>query len=89
MCQIGKKKGAKVIAIAGSDEKCQWLEKDLGVDKALNYKSPSFYDDFKKEVGYLDVFFDNVGGEVLETTLEYAAQQARFIVRLFHSSPKR
>ena len=60
VCQIGKKKGAKVIAIAGSDEKCQWLEKDLGVDKALNYKSPSFYDDFKKEVGYLDVFFDTL-----------------------------
>ncbi|KAG8917893.1 hypothetical protein FRC00_013091 [Tulasnella sp. 408] len=59
VCQIAKLKGAKVIAIAGSDDKCKWLETDLGVDKALNYKSPSFRDDFKKNVGYLDVYFDN------------------------------
>ena len=80
MCQIGKKKGAKVIAIAGSDEKCQWLEKDLGVDKALNYKSPSFYDDFKKEVGYLDVFFDNVGGDILNFALTRLNQRARIVL---------
>jgi hypothetical protein len=61
-CQLGKRGGAKVIAIAGSQDKCEWLEKELGVDKALNYKSPGFYEDFRK-VGYLDVFFDNVGGE--------------------------
>ena len=80
VCQIGKKKGAKVIAIAGSDEKCQWLEKDLGVDKALNYKSPSFYDDFKKEVGYLDVFFDNVGGDILNFALTRLNQRARIVL---------
>lgn len=54
--------GAKVYAIAGSDDKCAWLEKELGVDKAFNYKSKSFYTDFKT-IGYLDVYFDNVGGE--------------------------
>lgn len=53
VCQIAKIKGAKVIAIAGSEDKCKWLETDLGVDKALNYKSPSFKEDFKKNVGYL------------------------------------
>jgi NADPH-dependent curcumin reductase CurA len=51
--------GAKVIAIAGADDKCKWLEEDLGVDKALNYKSPTFAKDFKESVGYLDVYFDN------------------------------
>lgn len=51
-----------MYAIAGSDEKCRWLEKELGVLKAFNYKSPSFYNDLKKDVGYLDVYFDNVGG---------------------------
>ncbi|TBU33325.1 alcohol dehydrogenase [Dichomitus squalens] len=80
VCQIGKKKGAKVVAIAGSEEKCQWLEKDLGVDKALNYKSPSFYDDFKKEVGYLDVFFDNVGGDILNFALTRLNQKARIVL---------
>jgi NADPH-dependent curcumin reductase CurA len=60
-CQLGKQAGAKVIAIAGSNEKCAWLEKELGVHKALNYKSETFYKEWKAE-GYFDVFFDNVGG---------------------------
>lgn len=63
-CQLGKAIGAKVYAIAGSDDKCAWLEKELGVDKAFNYKSKSFYKDLKT-IGYLDVYFDNVGGEPL------------------------
>lgn len=53
MCQLAKIKGAKVIAIAGSDDKCQWLEGELGVDKAINYKSSTFVEDFKTHVGYL------------------------------------
>lgn len=61
-CQLGKAAGAKVYAIAGSDDKCRWLEKELGVIKAFNYKSPNFYNDLKKDVGYLDIYFDNVGG---------------------------
>jgi len=61
-CQLGKAAGAKVYAIAGSDDKCRWLEKELGVDRAFNYKSRNFYTDVK-QVGYLDVYFDNVGGE--------------------------
>lgn len=60
VCQLGKRAGAKVIAIAGADDKCEWLENELGVDKALNYKSKTFYQDWKA-LGYLDVYFDNVG----------------------------
>lgn len=59
VCQLGKIRGARVIALAGSDDKVAWLENELGVDKALNYKSPSFVNDFKENVGYLDVYFDN------------------------------
>ncbi|EIM90773.1 alcohol dehydrogenase [Stereum hirsutum FP-91666 SS1] len=77
VCQMGKRKGAKVIAIAGSAEKCEWLEKDLGVDKAINYKSPTFFDDFKKHVGFLDVFFDNVGGDILNFALTRLNKGAR------------
>jgi Zinc-binding dehydrogenase len=62
-CQLGKRAGAKVYAIAGSPGKCEWLEKEIGVDKAFNYKSPTFRQEFKK-IGYLDVYFDNVGGTV-------------------------
>lgn len=61
-CQLGKRAGAKVYALAGSKEKCEWLEKEVGVDKALNYKSENFKQEFK-DIGYLDVFFDNVGGQ--------------------------
>jgi len=41
------------------------LEQEIGVEKALDYKSPNFFNDVKKHVGYLDVYFDNVGGESL------------------------
>jgi len=75
-CQLGKAIGAKVYAIAGSDEKCAWLEKELGVDKAFNYKSKSFYTDLKT-IGYLDVYFDNVGGETLDFLLTRLNKGAR------------
>jgi len=78
-CQLGKKAGAKVIAIAGSDEKCAWLEKELGVDKALNYKNKAFYDDWKS-LGYLDVYFDNVGGDILDFALNRLNKGARIVL---------
>ncbi|KAI8980222.1 alcohol dehydrogenase [Trametes punicea] len=80
VCQIGKKKGAKVYAIAGSPEKCAWLEQELGVDKAFNYKSPTFFEDFRKTVGYLDLFFDNVGGDILNFMLTRLNPRARIIL---------
>ncbi|KAI0833528.1 alcohol dehydrogenase [Trametes gibbosa] len=80
VCQIGKKKGAKVYAIAGSQDKVEWLEKDLGVDKAFNYKSPTFHAEFRKAVGYLDVYFDNVGGEMLDFMLSQLNQKARIVL---------
>jgi hypothetical protein len=80
VCQIGKIVGAKVIAIAGSDDKCQWLEQEVGVDKALNYKSPDFVKDFKQSVGYLDVYFDNVGGEILDLCLSRLNKNARIVM---------
>ncbi|KAG7089571.1 hypothetical protein E1B28_011241 [Marasmius oreades] len=75
-CQLGKRTGAKVFAIAGSQAKCDWLEKELGVDRAFNYKSPTFKEDFK-ELGYLDVYFDNVGGEILDMCLGRLNRGAR------------
>ena len=80
VCQLGKKVGAKVIAIAGSREKCDWLEKDIGVDKALNYKSSTFKKDFIDAVGYLDVYFDNVGGDILNLALTRLKIGARIVM---------
>jgi len=77
VCQIGKIRGAKVIGIAGTDEKCRWLREEIKVDAALNYKSATFHDEFKDAVGYLDVFFDNVGGEILDFALTRLNKGAR------------
>jgi hypothetical protein len=80
VCQLGKRAGARVVALAGSDDKCTWLENELGVDKALNYKSETFRKDFKDAVGYLDVFFDNVGGEILDMALKNLNKKARIVL---------
>jgi hypothetical protein len=79
VCQLGKAAGAKVYAIAGSQDKCSWLEKELGVDKAFSYKSPSFRNDIKK-MGYLDVFFDNVGGDILDLMMTRLNKGARIVL---------
>ena len=77
VCQIGKLYGARVIGIAGTDEKCKWLRDELKIDATLNYKSASFHEDFKNVVGYLDVFFDNVGGSILDFALTRLNRGAR------------
>lgn len=80
VCQLGKRVGAKVVALSGSDDKCAWLEKELGVDVALNYKRDTFREDLKNAVGYLDVFFDNVGGEILDMGLKRLNKGARIVL---------
>jgi len=61
--QIAKIKGCKVIGFAGSDKKCEWLTKDLGFDKAYNYKTTDVDEVLKEGApNGVDCFFDNVGG---------------------------
>jgi NADPH-dependent curcumin reductase CurA len=80
VCQIAKLKGAKVLGLAGSDDKVQWL-KELGCDDALNYKDPAFATKFKESTkDLIDVFFDNVGGEILELALSRAKIHSRFVM---------
>jgi NADPH-dependent curcumin reductase CurA len=80
VCQIAKLKGAKVLGIAGSDDKVQWL-KELGCDEALNYKDGKFAENFKAATkDLIDVFFDNVGGQVLELALSRAKPHSRFVI---------
>ena len=78
-CILAKDQGAKVYATAGSDEKCRWLEEEVGVAKAFNYKKPTFQEDFIREAGTFDVFFDNVGGEVLDFFLTRMNLHARVL----------
>merc|ERR1719270_2147519 len=61
--QIAKIKGCKVIGFAGSDQKCEWLTKELGFDKAYNYKTTDVDEVLKEGApNGVDCFFDNVGG---------------------------
>jgi NADPH-dependent curcumin reductase CurA len=62
--------GAKrVIGIAGGEKKCRWVE-SLGADICVDYKSPSFKEDLIKATdGFVEVYFDNVGGEILDLML--------------------
>lgn len=80
VCQLAKLKGAKVLGIAGSDDKVEWL-KELGCDDALNYKDANFARNFKASTAdQIDVFFDNVGGEILELAISRAKFHARFVI---------
>jgi len=68
--QIGKIHGCRVVGIAGSDEKCAWITKELGFAAAVNYKHP----DWKKHLAEatpkgIDINFENVGGEVMQEVL--------------------
>lgn len=80
--QIAKIKGAKrVVGLAGSKDKCEFLVRELGFDAAINYKD----DDWRKQLKdatpeYINVFFDNVGGEILDACLARAAREARFVI---------
>lgn len=79
VCQLALASGAKVYAIAGSPDKCAYLEKDIGVQRAFNYKSPTFRKEFK-EIGFIDAYFDNVGGEILDLVLWRLQKNARIAV---------
>ncbi|KAI4181158.1 MAG: hypothetical protein LQ348_005068 [Seirophora lacunosa] len=79
--QIAKIKGATVLGIAGSDDKVRWLRDELGFDDALNYKDQDFPKKFKDATkDLINVFFDNVGGEVLDLALSRAKPHARFVI---------
>lgn len=63
--QIAKIKGCRVIGFAGTDDKVEWLEKELGFDKAYNYKTTDILEAIKESApDGVDCYFDNVGGEM-------------------------
>lgn len=79
--QIAKLHGARVIGIAGSDEKCAWLVDELGLDGAINHRSENVSARLKELCPQrVDVFFDNVGGEVLDAVLSRLAMHARVVL---------
>lgn len=85
VCQLAKEDGLKVVASAGSEDKVEFLRKELGVDVAFNYKTQDL-DQVLKEHGPIDVFWDSVGGETLERVINHMNTWGRIIVRSSLSS---
>lgn len=79
--QIAKILGCRVIGFAGSDDKCEWLVKELGFDYAGNYKTTNLAE-FLKEAAPkgVDCYFDNVGGEISSTVMSQMNNYGRIAV---------
>ena len=78
--QIAKLKGCHVIGIAGGKEKCDWL-KGVGADEVIDYKNSDIHQELPKVAkNGIDVYFDNVGGETLETVLSLINVNARILL---------
>jgi NADPH-dependent curcumin reductase CurA len=77
--QIARIKGAaKVVGLTGSDDKCAWLTNKLGFDAAVNYRTGNLDEQLTELFPEgIDVFFDNVGGEILDCALQHLAMHAR------------
>ena len=79
--QIAKIKGCRVIGIAGGKEKCTWLKEEGGFDDVIDYKN----ENVNERIGVIcpekvDVFFDNVGGDILEAALNHINLKARVVL---------
>ena len=79
--QIAKIKGCKVIGIAGGKEKCDYVINELGFDGCIDYKNESVKRGIKRECpNGIDVYFDNVGGEILDSALVFLRMGARIVI---------
>lgn len=79
--QIARIQGCRVVGIAGGAAKCRWLVEDLGFDAAIDYKAGDVRAQLKAATpDGVDVFFDNVGGEILEQVLGRLARGARIVI---------
>jgi NADPH-dependent curcumin reductase CurA len=81
VCQIAKLKGCYVVGSTGSDEKCTWLKKELGVDETINYRSGSLSLSLRKAFpDGIDFFFDNVGGDHFTAALDNMANHGHILI---------
>lgn len=79
--QIGKIKGCRVVGIAGGPDKCKWITEELGFDAAIDYKSENVAAKLKEYCPKgIDVYFDNVGGKILDAVLGQINDYARVAV---------
>ena len=79
--QVGKHKGCRVVGIAGGKEKCDFVVNELGFDACIDYKNGLLKDGLKTHCpDGVDIYFDNVGGEILDTVLTRINLKARIII---------
>ncbi len=79
--QVAKIKGCRVVGIAGGPEKCRWLVEDLGFDAAIDYKSEDVNKALREHCPKgVDVYFDNVGGDILDAALARMARNGRIVI---------
>ena len=79
--QIARIKGARVVGIAGGAEKCRWIVEELGFDVAIDYKGEDVRRALREHAPEgVDVYFDNVGGEILDAVLTRLARGARIVI---------
>ena len=79
--QLAKIKGCRVVGIAGGPAKCEWVVKELGFDACVDYKAGNVKDDLRTQCPKgIDIYFDNVGGEILDIVLTRLARKARIVI---------
>lgn len=79
--QIAKIKGCRVVGIAGGEDKCKYVLDELGFDACVDYKSGSLRNQLKDACpAGIDVYFDNVGGDILDTVLSLINIRARIVI---------
>jgi hypothetical protein len=76
--QLARIKGCRAVGIAGGEEKCRHLVEELGFDAAIDYKAENVHQSLRRHCpDGIDVYFDNVGGEILDAALANLARGAR------------
>jgi len=79
--QIAKLKDCRVVGIAGGEQKCRHLVEELGFDAAIDYKSQDVGAALTEHCpNGIDIYFDNVGGEILDAALAHLARRARVVI---------
>jgi len=79
--QLAKAKGCRVVGIAGGAAKCEWVVNELGFDACVDYKAGNLKTDLRDACPKgIDIYFDNVGGEILDTVLTRITRHARIII---------
>jgi NADPH-dependent curcumin reductase CurA len=79
--QIARIHGCRAVGIAGTDDKCRWITEELGFDAAINYKTADLHQEIRRACPKgIDVYFDNVGGDILDTALRSLAMHARVVI---------